>query len=350
MPSHHQQTITQAMDLESLQAWKAFSLAFWDEPDYGLSPVQQRELFQAGFQRSRWALYDLHEHGVDSYLSDFLALRLQAANAKYQTVLADRVLCGHVMSNYFHVPTTYCVISAGGIQWLATPWWETGEETQPVGLCIHPLQPGAKLSVQDVTLPAQLDPIREHQRLETLREQAKRDDHSLVVTSAVPVHPVLAQMADESLLHVLLVRQPDDWLPELVSATLVLGHRSASRQSGVLRVELGALSAAIDPETGLITRCRALNDAGDVESVSHHPDNGAALLGQQMPDWAQARDALLRFFDEASYLRVCHLTFVITEQGLSFVAAQNDQLAAHQMHQPLLDNDSIDTHLKRLQM
>src|SRR5690554_1377800 len=249
MPSHHHQAIAQAMDLESLQAWKVFSLAFWEEPDHGLDGERQGELFHAGFLRSRWALYDLQEHGVESYLSDYQALCLQAVNAKYQAVLAD---------------------------------------------------------------------------------------------------PALAEMADEHLLHVLLVRDPQEWQPELAAITLVLGRRCPRRGRLVQRVEEGAVSASIDPASGLITGCHLLDDAGQLARVIRHPDNEASLLGQRLPAWEQAREALLRFFDESSYLRYCHLTFVITEQGLGFVAVEADQLAAHQMHQPLLDNASIDHYLKRL--
>ncbi|WP_445000708.1 sugar-transfer associated ATP-grasp domain-containing protein [Halomonas mongoliensis] len=274
MLSHHHQAIARAMDLESLHAWKVFSLAFWEEPDHGLDSERQGELFHAGFLRSRWSLYDLQEHGVESYLSDYQALCLQTVNAKYQTVLTDPVLCGHVMANYFQVP-------------------EDGE-------------------------------------------------------GAMAAHPALAEMADEHLLHVLLVRDPQEWQPELAAITLVLSCRCPRHGRLVQRVEEGALSASIDPSTGLITGCRLLDNAGQLERVIRHPDSGANLLGQRLPAWEQARDALLRFFDESSYLRHCHLTFVITEQGLSFVAAEADQLAAHQMHQPLLDNASIDHYLKRL--
>ena len=262
------------MDLESLQAWKAFSLAFWEEPDHGLDNERQSELFHAGFLRSRWALYDLQEQGVESYLSDYQALCLQAVNAKYQAVLADPVLCGHVMANYFQVPEA-----------------DSG---------------------------------------------------------AMAAHPALAEMADEHLLHVLLVRDPQEWQPELAAITLVLGRRCPRRGRLVQRVEEGAVSASIDPASGLITGCRLLDDAGQLARVIRHPDNEASLLGQRLPAWEQAREALLRFFDESSYLRYCHLTFVITEQGLGFVAVEADQLAAHQMHQPLLDNASIDHYLKRL--
>lgn len=262
------------MDLESLQAWKVFSLAFWEESDCGLDNERQSELFHAGFLRSRWALYDLQEHGVDSYLSDYQAFCLQAANAKYQSVLADRVLCGHVMANYFQVP-------------------EAGADT-------------------------------------------------------MAAHPALAEMADGHLLQVLLVRDPRDWQPELAAITLVLSRHHSRQGRSIQRVEEGALSAGIDPATGMITGCRLLDDAGQPGRITRHPDSGANLLGQRLPAWEQAHEALLRFFDESSYLRYCHLTFIITEQGLAFVASEPDQLAAHQMHQPLLDNASIDHYLKRL--
>lgn len=332
------------MGIEALKAWQTFSLAFWTESNAGLSDAQQSELFHTGFLRSRWALYDLPEHGVDSFLSDFQVFYLQTANAKYQTVLADRMLCGHVMANYFYVPLTYCVINSEKVQWLRTPWWED-EQPRPTTLQLHM---NSDSSLQKLALPKSNDPVAEQQLLSHLHEKSQWQGASITVSEAMSVHPAIAKMAEESFLYVLMVRASHEGQSEPVAITLGLSRYSTHHGRSVLRVEEGAISASIDPGTGMIIECQMLNEDGWLEQVSHHPDSGTPLLGERLPGWENAREALMRFFDESSYLRYCHLTFVITEHGLSFVSAQPYQMAAHQMHRPLLDNASIDDHINRL--
>lgn len=344
MSRKHHQGIAQAMDIEALKAWKAFSLSFWAEPDAGLNDTQKSELFHSGFLRSRWALYDLQEHAIDSYLSDFQVFYLQAANAKYQTVLADRMLCSHVMANYFYVPATYCVINAEKLQWLGAPWWE-GEQPRPGALQLHI---DADSSLKRLALPESSDPAGEQQLLSHLHEESQWQGSGITVADAMNAHPALARMAEESFLYVLMVRASHEGQSEPVAITLALSRYSRRHGRSVHRVEEGAISASIDPGTGLVIECQMLNEQGRLDQVSHHPDSGAALLGERLPGWENAREALMRFFDESSYLHYCHLTFVITERGLGFVSARPYQIAAHQMHRPLLDHASISDHLKWL--
>src|SRR5690554_1191280 len=103
MFSNHQEIIKHANDLESLLAWKDFTLRFWEDNAPTIKEEQSRQLFHSGFYRSRAGLYDLTENDLNAYLSDYQSLRLQSINQKYQTVLSDRVLCGHVLANYFGV-------------------------------------------------------------------------------------------------------------------------------------------------------------------------------------------------------------------------------------------------------
>lgn len=344
MSKKHHQSVTQAVELEALKAWKAFSLSFWAEPDAGPSGTQKSQLFFSGFLCSRWALYDFQEQAMDGYLSDFQVFYLQAANARYQTVLTDRMLCSHVMANYFYVPTTYCVINAEKMHWLEAPWWESGQR-RPTALQLHT---DADSSLQRLALPESSDLVGEQRLLSHLHEISRDQGAAITVSDAITAHPALAMMAEESFLYVVMARASDEGRPEPAAITLGLSRYSSRYGRQVLRVEEGALSASIDPETGRITACRMLNEEGRLVEVSQHPDSGIALLGEQLPVWENAREALMRFFDESSYLRYCHLTFVLTEQGLGFVSAQPCQVAAHQMHHPLLEYPGIGDQLKWL--
>lgn len=353
MFSRYHQSIQDAQDLEALQAWKTFSLAYWDEPGFGLPEALQQQLFQAGFLRSRWVLYDMEEHGADGYLSDFQAMRLQASNAKYQTVMADRVLCAHVLGNYCQAPDVYCVVTADDVQWVSPPWWKQRSHAHGE-LIVHPMQPDAtafyqRVSVRNGRFQGDLGEGSSDDLVKVLQRQARRDSRTYVLTEHVSQGEFAEALAPGhlNLLNVLLVREQHEWRPQLASVSLLIGRQEQG--GGVLRVEEGALSASVDHETGLITSCKGL-DAERQALVNYpiHPQTGDSIVGQSLPGWREIHKTLITFFDESSYLRSCNLSFVLTNEGLCFFAACEGQLAAHQMHRPLLDDPCVAGHIQRL--
>ncbi|AXY41416.1 sugar-transfer associated ATP-grasp domain-containing protein [Halomonas sp. JS92-SW72] len=355
MFSQYQQDIREMQDGDALQAWKAFSLAYWEEPSYGLSDELQQRLFQAGFLRSRWALYAMEENRVDGYLSDFQAMRLQAANARYQAVMADRVLCSHVLDNYCRTPQIYAVVNAEEVQWMAPPAWL--EEGQASGaLVLHPLQPGwgaffQRIVVEGGHFHGSLGEGRSDELVARVQDRARRHGGAYVLTEQVDQGGFAEGLAPGhlNLLNVLLVREPHEWRPQLVAASLLIGRR---REDGgeALRVEEGALSASVDPVSGRITACKGLEGTSSsvLASFVRHPQAGSQIVGESLPDWSGIREMLMTFFDESSYLRACHLSFVLTDEGPSFLAASDGHLAAHQLHRPLLGDPFIASHISRL--
>ncbi|AYF34600.1 hypothetical protein CUU95_12635 [Vreelandella alkaliphila] len=349
MFSNHQEIIKHANDLESLLAWKDFTLRFWEESAPATEEEQNSQLFHNGFYRSRAGLYDLTENDLNAYLSDYQSLRLQSINQKYQTVLSDRVLCGHVLANYFGVEKNICVISKNGAQWLETPWWANGN-TAPSEVHVHSLAPDNHAQSRKIKLAESSDSQTFQKAfINQLVEEAQEHNEALIVSTAPVQHSWLTKVSPVGyhLLHVLLVREPDEGLPEIAATSLTIGS-TATLSNTPARVEEGALSASVNPQTGLITACRGLNQQGAINTYLQHPDTATTLVGEHLPNWAAIRKALLRFFDESSYLHVCSLSFVVTETGVSFFGTNTDVMAAHQMHQPLLEHPGITNHLNKV--
>ncbi|MFC7367416.1 sugar-transfer associated ATP-grasp domain-containing protein [Vreelandella zhaodongensis] len=349
MFSTHKESIAHADDIASLQAWKDFTLRFWEESAPTIKEEQSRQLFHSGFYRSRATLYDLAENDLNAYLSDYQSLRLQSINQKYQTVLSDRVLCSHVMANYFDVEKNICIISKNGAQWIESPWWTT-ESSAPSMVQVHSLAPDDHTQYRKIQLAENRDSLAFQKTLiNQLVEEAEEQSEALIISTAPVQHSWLTKVSPEGyhLLHVLLVREPDEGLPEIAAASLTVGSK-ANQSNTPARVEEGALSASINPQTGLITACRGLNQQGVIDTYLQHPDTAQTLVGEHLPNWEAIRKALLRFFDESSYLHVCSLSFVVTETGVSFFGTNTDVMAAHQMHQPLLEHPGIANHLNKV--
>ncbi|MGP5563882.1 sugar-transfer associated ATP-grasp domain-containing protein [Vreelandella alkaliphila] len=349
MFSTHKESIAHADDIASLQAWKDFTLRFWEDNAPTIKEEQSRQLFHSGFYRSRAGLYDLTENDLNAYLSDYQSLRLQSINQKYQTVLSDRVLCGHVLANYFGVEKNICMISKNGAQWLEPPWWTNGN-TAPSEVHVHSLAPDNHAQYRKIKLVESSDSQTFQKAfVNQLVEEAQEHNEALIISTAPVQHSWLTKISPDGyhLLHVLLVREPDEGLPEIAAASLTVGSMATSSNTP-MRVEEGALSASINPQTGLITACRGLNQQGVIDTYLQHPDTAQTLVGEHLPNWAAIRKALLRFFDESSYLHVCSLSFVVTETGVSFFGTNTDVMAAHQMHQPLLEHPGITNHLNKV--
>lgn len=354
----HKDIIAHANDIASLQAWKDFTLRFWEESTPTVvenasvedASVEERssQLFHNGFYRSRAALYDLTENDLNAYLSDYQSLRLQSINQKYQTVLSNRVLCSHVMANYFEVEKNVCLVSKNGAQWLEPPWWKA-ENSAPSVVQVHSLAPDNYARYRKITIAENSDSLAFQKAfISQLVEEAQEHNEALVISNTPVQHSWLTTLSPVGyhLLHVLLVREPDEGLPDIAAASLTVGTQAnqLNARTEPARVEEGALSASINPQTGLITACRGLNQQGSVETYIQHPDTAQILVGEHLPNWAAIKKALLRFFDESSYLHVCSLSFVITETGISFFGTNTDVMAAHQMHQPLLEHPGIANH------
>ena len=64
---------------------------------------------------------------------------------------------------------------------------------------------------------------------------------------------------------------------KLISAML---RMPTKRSSGKANLHQGAVGVAIDLETGITTRCSIKG-----QSITHHPDNGASLVGVSIPFW-----------------------------------------------------------------
>ena len=345
----HKDSIAHADDIASLHAWKNFTLRFWEENAPTHNEEQSRQLFHNGFYRSRAALYDLTENDLNAYLSDYQIHRLQSINKTYQTVLSNRVLCNHVMANYFEVEKNYCLITKSGVQWLEPPWWKD-ETTFPETVQIHSLDPGSYGPYRTVKLSKHSSSL-EFQKtfIEQLASEAQETDETLIISAAPTQHRWLTAVSPYGyhLLHVLLVRESNDGLPEIAAASLTIGN-SETHASSPAKVEDGALSASITPQTGLITACLTLAQQHKVESCLQHPETGQSLIGEYLPNWEAIKAALLKFFDESSYLHICSLSFVVTETGLSFFGTNTDAMAAHQMHQPLLEHPGIADHVNKV--
>lgn len=338
---------------EGLQAWKAFSLSFWDELCFGLDNDTQTKLFRAGFLRSRYSLYGMGGDAMRAYLSDFQALRLQEANAKYQTVLADHVLSAHVMANYCHVPEIYAVVTADDVQWVSLPWWSQPNH-EGGKLVVHPMSPDNLRwfevvirkdgSFQGPEFEAHIDEL-----LPYIQRQASSLPGSFVVTDYVQQGAFAEGLApsNTALMNVFIVRDLRQWSPHIAAASLLITRLRADGKPA-LSVETGALSAKIDIESGRITACKGLDEEQRLVNYELHPDSSAPIVGQVVPNWSNVRNMLLDFFDESSYLRACNLMFIIDEGAVSFFCSSETQLAAHQLHSPLLEDPIVASHLKSL--
>ncbi|MEO1331243.1 MAG: sugar-transfer associated ATP-grasp domain-containing protein [Pseudomonadota bacterium] len=103
-------------------------------------------------------------------------------------------------------------------------------------------------------------------------------------------HPAIAEVSAGGLNTVRFVTARGRGAAEILYAVWKIAAPGAPTDDGLFP---GALKALIDPETGRVTRAQqgAWIDAKILEA---HPATGATLVGRTLPDWATARDTVLK--------------------------------------------------------
>lgn len=134
------------------------------------------------------------------------------------------------------------------------------------------------------------------------------------------LHPKLAELCGGrmSSFRVFLLQDSDG--PEILRASwkISVGDNPADNFW-----REGNLLAAVDPETGRVTR--VVRGAGpDLVEVETHPDSGARLQDAELPLWAEVRDCCLR---GAKALPNCHVQgwdVAITDRGPVLIELEGD--------------------------
>lgn len=325
---------------DRLKAWQTFSHEFWERSGPVPSAEHLRLLFRRGFYPDRWWTYGMKKNGPDAYLSDIQGSLLYRLNGIYAPVLDNRLLLRRAMDQYCQVPPAWYLLDqeGKGLQ-LSTAWAEMNNGRE-VLLLVQPLDSASqgrsavfRLRAGEFEGAGKRGNLR--QLLALVRTWAMSAGSSYLFNQLLEQGKFASELFPHSAnhLHVVMLRNPDTWEPQVTAAILRIGTR---RSAPTDKFEDGGVSAWVDTASGTIGRCLLRQTSSSPRLIAAHPDTGTILTGQVIPGWTGIMETLLTLFEQSSYLRACSFDFVLTDDGLALTdASPLPDLGALQAHEPL---------------
>ena len=328
---------------DRLRAWQTFSHEFWERGGPTPSAEHLRFLFRRGFFPDRWWNYAMKKNGPDAYLSDIQGALLYRLNGIYAPVLDNRLLLRRAMDEYCQVPAAWYLLEQDGKGLELSPAWSrltSGTGAPEVLVLVQPMDAASQgrsavFRVKDGEFEGGGKKGGMRQLLTLVRTWALSAGSSYLFSELVEQGEFAKALFPHAAnhLHVVMLRNPDTWEPQIAAAVLRIGTR---RSAPMDDFEQGGISAWVDTLSGTISRCLQLQGSAAPRELSNHPDSGTPLVGQMIPEWPQAMETLMTLFEQSSYLRACSFDFVLTDSGLALTdASPMPDLGALQAHEPL---------------
>jgi Sugar-transfer associated ATP-grasp len=112
-----------------------------------------------------------------------------------------------------------------------------------------------------------------------------------------------------------------DGRAELLTPVLRVGSSESAPIDNFCK---GGLLVQIDPKTGGCVRALRRNSRGEVESVTHHPESGASLIGLTIPFWQDVRRDILAFHTACPAFDLVGWDVLIGEKGYEVIEGNHN--------------------------
>jgi len=306
---------------------------------------QQLAAWRRGFYAGSIRMYDLENHRLDDYISDYQRVRKLASMNAARYMLDDKL----VAYLYLHqvgvpTPTVHGQIHRGQVVWLAPEPPEGGLD----GL----LERRGKLAVKAragssgsgfAVLTREAGTTYVNGR--PVDDAVQALTHcSLIITDYVEQHERLAAIypGTTNTMRVITVRDVDTGEPFIAFAS----HRfGTSRSIPVDNFGAGGISVGIDLATGLFTRALRPPDPGrgssEVHWMDEHPETGAQITGVPVPNWDLVQEGILRAMRALPGSQYVAWDVAVTRDGMTVIEGNNRGDVILQIHQPLLLDERV---------
>ena len=306
---------------------------------------QQMTAWRRGFYADSIRMYDLENHTLDDYVSDYERVRTLANINEARYVLDDKL----VAYLYLHqvgvpTPTVHGQIHQGRLVWLAPE--------PPTGGLDGLLESRGKLVVKARAGSSGSGFAILTREAGTTYVDGRPVDNalqalthgSLIISDYVQQHERLAAIypGTTNTMRVITFRDVDTGEPFVAFAS----HRFGTRQSApVDNVRAGGITAGIDLSTGSFTRAlrppqAELRNSG-VVWMDEHPETGARITGVPVPNWDIVQEQVLRAMRALPGSRYIAWDVAVTQDGMTVIEGNNRGDVILQVHQPLFLDDRV---------
>jgi hypothetical protein len=323
-------------------------------------PIGQRlQLWRHGFTSPCAELYDLDERQANVYLSELQRYRLfKSANGAHRYLLDDKLSQHWMLSGQpEYRPTAYGLIDRGHVHGVAS----TALDRRPVPVSEwlpEALRTHSKLVLKHLrglgghqVIVCEYDDgfhLDGERMSETALCESVSELSGYLVTAHVHQHSYAAALYPEAANTIRALTIWDGERNELI-VPIVIQRIGTERSRPVDNFSQGGLTAEIDTRTGTIGRAAQKPFSGRVRWFSSHPDTGAAIEGETVPNWQNVLSTVRRLAKENTHTPVIGWDILLDETGTPVVLEANTgtDVSLFQIHRPLLTDQRVDEFVSR---
>jgi hypothetical protein len=317
------------------------------------------KMWRNDFFSQSYLIYNLAENDLRDYVSDYVRYRLAIRfNGYYAVVLYDKLYCNLLLNHFAeYLPKTHGVLRDGQLSLLGRGGnialtdfpallrhhgqmvLKPLAGTQGVG--VHLLEErGGVITLDGLSLTDG----------ELLAKMHRWQDY--LVTDYVRQHSYAAKIFPESTNTVRLLTLWDNeaGAPFIASAVHRFGVAKTAPVDSWTR---GGVSAAIDLQTGVLTKAGPKPHRQAPCLSPCHPETGQQIEGVTIPYWPLIQERLLEIAAALHFIPYIGWDIIVTENGFQIIEANNcPDLLMFQIHGPLLANPRtrrfFESHVARL--
>jgi len=293
-----------------------------------------------GFKAYTAKLYNLDRHNASNFVSDLQRKAARQITPKYNIIFDDKLVTKMVFGRVLRTPETLAYLDDGQVVDEFGRALDLGSVVDRIRAERRVvLKPIIGAGGRGVTLLSTCGNqiLADQQVLEDPEAYLRRCKRSFLSVFIVQ-HPYAAALYPGSVntVRIITMRDPDSGQIFLSHALHRIGNDRSAPTDNFSR---GGLVVTLDHATGELLRAAICDKArGTFEFIEKHPDTGATIVGQKVPNWEEVLDAGKRAHSSFPQAEMIAWDFALNEQAepVMIEANASTDVDLIQIHSPML--------------
>jgi len=298
-----------------------------------------------GFRAYTAKLYKLDRHNAANYVSDLQREATRQITPKYNIIFDDKLVAKMVFGRVVRTPETLACLDRGMIVddfGNALELDVVMDRIRAEGRVV--LKPIRGAGGRGVTvLSVRGDHFyADEQRVEDPAAYLSRCERSFLSTFVVQ-HPYATALYPNSVntLRIVTMRDPDTGQVFVSHALQRIGNE---RSAPVDNFSRGGFTVIIDLDTGELLRAASCDKVtGTFQFIESHPDTGARIVGQRVPNWEEVLGVATRAHNSFPQAELIAWDFALNEDAepVMIEANASTDVDLIQIHGPMLTDPRV---------
>ncbi len=290
-------------------------------------PVRLRYAFR-GFSANEYVWYDLARNDYREYISNYKRTICRDINGKYKIILDDKIIFEDVFKPYVRVAESYAWIS-GGILYprngYAVDNGNIIDFLKKVKTAILKREIGAGgsgvslIEYDGSGFTVNGKPCSDGDLSELILSGKKEAFLCEFMRQSDFENSLYPHSANT--IRIICAKKKGEREARIIGAFQRIGNE---KSKPVDNISAGAFAAEIDLETGVLgsgIAARSHNPEEVYQRYDTHPDSGAMIKGNRIPDWDSVKKQITDLTNRFPYLNLVAWDVLLTNEGLCIIEA-----------------------------